>query len=262
VPRPEGYGRLIRGKDGHIERIMEEGDASVPERGVREVNVGVWCFATSDLLKVLPRLHPNNVKREYYLTDCVHLLRRAGCEVQDVACTAPEEALGVNTQQELSQAEAILRQRVLVQLMEAGVTVTAPSLTFVDAGVMIAADTVLWPGTIVLGRSQIGRRCQLGPNALIQDSILGDGVEVRASFLYGTRVGNGARIGPFAHLRTGSWVAHGARVGNFVELKCTSGRAQRSAISPTSGIARWGHSSTSGLGSSRAISMAFANRGP
>lgn len=219
LTHPGGYGRLIRGPAGHIERIVEEQEANPQERAVQEINVGVWCFDTASLLKVLPRLQCNNAKREYYLTDCVALLRQAGGEVQDVACADSQEALGVNSQQELAHAEMVLRQRTVTRLMAAGVTVTVPALTFVDAGVTIGADSVLWPGTMILGCSQIGRHCHLGPNAFIQDSVLGDGVEVRSSFLYEARVEREARIGPFAHLRQGSWVGPGARIGNFVELK-------------------------------------------
>jgi bifunctional UDP-N-acetylglucosamine pyrophosphorylase/glucosamine-1-phosphate N-acetyltransferase len=200
---PSGYGRMIVGSDGLLERIMEDRDASEDERAVTFVNSGVACWEADALLDVLPQLQPNNVKKEYYLTDAVALLRQRQRPVGVARAPDPCETQGVNTRSELAQVGRLYRQRLLEQWMQAGVTVVDPETTYLDWNVALKPDTTLWPGTVIQGPSQIGAHCQIGPYTTIESSVVKDG----------------ACVGPFAHIRPGSLIEEGAHIGNFVEVK-------------------------------------------
>jgi bifunctional UDP-N-acetylglucosamine pyrophosphorylase/glucosamine-1-phosphate N-acetyltransferase len=184
-------------------RIVEERDASEEERTVTFVNSGVACWETAELLAVLPQLQPNNVKKEYYLTDAVALLRQLQRPVGVARAPDPTETQGVNTRSELAQVARLYRQRLLEQWMQAGVTVVDPETTYLDWNVSLKPDTTLWPGTVIQGPSQIGAHCQIGPYTTIESSVVKDG----------------ARVGPFAHIRPGSLIDEGVHIGNFVEVK-------------------------------------------
>ena len=217
---PAGYGRVIRGSDGRVARIVEDRDATHAERAIREVNSGAYVFEGGALRKALASVRPNNAKGEYYLTDVVRLLGESGARVG--AWAAPggeEEILGVNTRVELARAGAVLRRRVLEKLMRGGVTVVDPAATYVDAGVRVGRDTTIWPNTHLRGKTIVGRGCVLGPSTMLTDAAVGDRAEVVASVLASARIGAGARIGPFAHLRPGAVIGSGAKVGNFTEIK-------------------------------------------
>jgi bifunctional UDP-N-acetylglucosamine pyrophosphorylase/glucosamine-1-phosphate N-acetyltransferase len=221
VPDPRGYGRILRGDDGRLQAIVEERDASPEERRVTEINSGTYVFRARDLLRALGRLKPDNAKGEYYLTDAVALLARAGRSLGAFPAADHQEALGVNTRADLARAEAVLRRRAVDALMEQGVTVMDPGSAYVDPGVRVGRDTVLWPQTFLLGRTVVGPACRLGPWTVVENSRLSAGVSARASFITESRLGRGVSVGPFAHLRPGSVIAAGAHLGSFVETKKT-----------------------------------------
>jgi bifunctional UDP-N-acetylglucosamine pyrophosphorylase/glucosamine-1-phosphate N-acetyltransferase len=131
----------------------------------------------------------------------------------------PQKALGINDRVELAEAAGILRQRILRGLMLSGVTIIDPATTYVDAGVVVGQDSVLHPMTFLHGRTVIGDECQIGPSARIIDCQLGDRVNVHASLLVQSFVGDGSRIGPFANVRPGCRIGREVKIGDFVELK-------------------------------------------
>lgn len=215
---PRGFGRVIRSAEGAVLRIVEDADASEAERAVRELNAGVYAFDAPWLWEHLPLL-PLQRKGEYYLTDLLAMAVREGCSVVTVTTDDPQEALGINTRIHLAEAETALRRRINRRWMEAGVTLIDPERTYIEVDVSIGADTVIWPDTYLRGHTTIGSGCEIGPNSLIEDSTIGDGVRVLASVVEQAVMEAGSNVGPFSHLRRGAHVGPGAHVGNFGEIK-------------------------------------------
>ena len=207
---PTGYGRLICNANGDIEAIREEKDASDSERQIRLCNSGVLAFDVLDLVHVLDRISDDNAKKEFYLTDAVHIVRSDGGQAAYVTGTA-SEVLGVNSREQLAVAEAIWQRRVRRQFMDSGVTMIAPETVWLSYDTQIGRDVTIEPNVV------------FGPGVVIEDD-----VEIRAnSHLVGidkkssagVRVACGSVIGPYARLRPGAVVGKGAHVGNFVEIK-------------------------------------------
>ncbi|MCS7173711.1 MAG: bifunctional UDP-N-acetylglucosamine diphosphorylase/glucosamine-1-phosphate N-acetyltransferase GlmU [Armatimonadetes bacterium] len=216
---PTGYGRVIRRPDGTLDRVVEEADATAEERAVSEVNTGLGCFEVGALREILPRLRAENAQGEYYLTDVFRLLREGGSRVGILQVREAEEVMGINTRKELAQAEAAMRRRVLEELMASGVTVVDPATTYVDPRARIGPDTVIHPFTVIEGETTVGRDCILGPGAHLISARVGDGVRVWWSVVEHSEIGEGSRVGPYAHLRPGCVLGRGVEVGNFAELK-------------------------------------------
>lgn len=217
---PRAYGRVVRDEMGIPRRIVEASDASPAFWGIREVNSGIWCFENHPILwRALEKISPHNVKGEYYLTDLVGLLYP---KVWAVRWENPEDLLGINDRVELAHAEAVLRRRILERWMREGVTVVDPTSVYPGPDVRVGEDTVIFPGTFVLGATEIGPNCQIGPQAYLLDSKVAEGARIWFSVLEAVEVGPGAQIGPYAHLRSGAKVGANARVGNFVEVKASS----------------------------------------
>jgi len=215
---PTGYGRVLRGPDARVRRIVEEADCSAEERQVREINAGTYVFDPRALRDALRALTPNNAQGEYYLTDTIGWLLAQGRTVS--AHTAPaEETLGVNSRRDLAAVEAVMRARLLDVLMDGGVTVVDPATTYVHAGVTVGPETVIEPQSYLEGATVVGARCTIGPQARLVDATLEDGVTVIASTVTQSSVGEGTRIGPYSHLRPGSRVGRRVEIGNFAELK-------------------------------------------
>jgi len=221
VDDPTGYGRIIRDGAGQVVAIVEQGDLKGEQRSLREVNAGIYCLEGRILHRYLHQLQPGNSQGEYLLTDVVQLAIAGGNSV--VAITAPEaEVIGVNSRDRLAVAEAIHRRRKLEDLMAAGVTVVDPAATYVDAGVSIGCDTILWPQTFILGECSIGKGCQIGPGAHLVGTRIGDRVRVQYSMVEMSEVGDDCVIGPYAHLRPNTRLGAQVSVGNYAELKNTS----------------------------------------
>jgi bifunctional UDP-N-acetylglucosamine pyrophosphorylase/glucosamine-1-phosphate N-acetyltransferase len=221
LPDATGYGRIVRGKDGGVESIVDHWDATPTEREIDEVNTSIYCFRRSLLAPALRRLSPENAQGEYYLTDAIAVLRQAGHKV--VAMTAPEtaEALGVNDRLQLAEAESALRLRINAAWMRAGVTMTDPSRTYVDASVTLGADVSLLPGVVLEGRTSVGPRSSIGPDTRLVDTVVGEGATVTYSVAREAEIGDGVTVGPYAHLRPGTRLGKGSKVGNFVEIKAS-----------------------------------------
>jgi bifunctional UDP-N-acetylglucosamine pyrophosphorylase/glucosamine-1-phosphate N-acetyltransferase len=171
---------------------------------------------------VLRRLTPDNAQGEYYLTDAVRGLLERGEKVTAVLHDDAEELLGVNTRQELARAGRTLYARKAEELQEAGVTLLDAERTWIDPRAKVGVDTVIYPNVIIEGASEIGRKCVIGPGCRLTDSTVADGAQVLDyCVVQESRIGAGARVGPFARLRPGSILEADSRVGNFVEMKKT-----------------------------------------
>jgi bifunctional UDP-N-acetylglucosamine pyrophosphorylase / glucosamine-1-phosphate N-acetyltransferase len=222
VENPTGYGRVIRTYNGDVSRIVEETDATPEEKAIKEINCGIYCVDATWLWDPLKRARADNAQREIYLTDLVEILRRDGHKVAAQRHADAGEVLGVNDRRELSVAARALHQRKVAALMEAGVTVLDPDTTFVDVDVKVGQDTILEPGVMLLGATEIGRGASIGMGSRIVDSVVGDGTILHPYCVVSlSRIGKDCRIGPFAHLRPETQLDEQARVGNFVETKKT-----------------------------------------
>ncbi len=219
-PDPTGYGRIIRGEDGGVLKIVEERDATRAQKRNNEVNTGTYLVEADFLFPALRGLKRANAQGEYYLTDIVAAARRRGMRVAALAAGDVEEVRGINTREDLAAAERTLRLRRVSAWMRSGVTVVDPETTYIGPDVRLGQDTVLHPFTSLEGRSRVGRGCVIRSHSRITDSRLDDGATVKeACVIEESRLGKGASVGPFAHLRPGTVLDSGARVGNFVEVK-------------------------------------------
>jgi len=215
---PRGFGRVVRGADGRVQAIVEEAAATPEQLKIKELNVGAYCFSADWLWEALHRL-PLSKKGEYYLTDTVALAVKAGLPVQAVVTDDPVETIGINTRVHLAEAETAMRQRINAAHMLAGVTMIDPQTIYVEAGVTIGRDTVLWPNSYLQGGTRIGENCEIGPNCIIRDTVIGNDCLVLASVLEGALLEDDVDIGPFAHLRKGAHLCKGVHMGNFGEVK-------------------------------------------
>jgi bifunctional UDP-N-acetylglucosamine pyrophosphorylase/glucosamine-1-phosphate N-acetyltransferase len=222
VERPHGYGRIVR-LNGAITRIVEERDASPAERGIREINAGIYAFDLALLFDAIRGIASENAQGEYYLPDLISIYRTRGLGVATVTVDHADEIRGINSRTELAELERLVRETKNEELMAAGVTLLDPATTYVEPDVVVGPDTVLHPNVYLEGRTVIGRACDIQAGARIVDSTLGDRVTVRNYCIIAeSKVASDAILGPFAHLRPASEVGEGAHVGNFVELKKTT----------------------------------------
>lgn len=221
LPNPKGYGRIIRSPMGDVVKIVEENEATPKEAAIQEVNSGAYCFEVGVLMDALKEIKPAGPKKEQYLTHALELIRRKGGRITAFVDTTPEEILGVNSRVHLAQAERILNRRCLDRLMVSGVTIVDPATTYVHCDVEVEADTVLLPGTVLRGKTTIGKECIVGPFTYIEDTSIGNGCEVRTSFIKGARILEKSVIGPYAHVRAETVIGPRARVGNFTEIKAS-----------------------------------------
>ncbi|MGQ0743391.1 MAG: NTP transferase domain-containing protein [Acidimicrobiales bacterium] len=200
---PTGMGRVVRDRAGRVMRIVEQADADSQEKAIDEVATSTYLFRRSLLSPALRRLRPNNSQGEYYLTDVIGVLAGAGHNVETLPAPDPAEAFGVNDRCQLAQAEEVMRDRINSGWMGSGVTMIDPRTTYVDAGVRLAPDVVLGPGTILKGNTTVGPGSQIGPHVLLRDCAIGPACSM--SFVSGQRaeVGAGVRLDPFTVLCPG-----------------------------------------------------------
>ncbi len=185
LENPRGYGRILRDKYSSICGIVEEKDADDYQRDIKEINTGIICFNKDKLYAALKHVRPNNRKREYYLTDVIGIFYKKGHSVDGVRISDIDEALGINSRQDLAKANKIMQRRINDDLMRQGITIVDPDSTFISYGTKIGKDTTIYPFTVIERDVKIGRRCL---------------------------------VGPFAHLRPGSVLQDDVRVGNFIEI--------------------------------------------
>jgi len=218
VADPAGYGRLVRDAAGRVCRLVEDADASGPQREIREVNVGAYVFNAAWLRGALSSLR-RSASGEYYLTDLIASAADAGHSVATVQLDDPIEGLGVNDRVQLATAEAVLRERVRERLMRSGVTLIDPASTFVDSTVEVGPDTVLHPHTFLCGHTRVGAGCEIGPSSQVVDTEVGDRCRIWWSVLEEAVLADEVQVGPFSHLRPGARLARGVTLGNYAEVK-------------------------------------------
>ncbi|HXQ00950.1 MAG TPA: bifunctional UDP-N-acetylglucosamine diphosphorylase/glucosamine-1-phosphate N-acetyltransferase GlmU [Solirubrobacteraceae bacterium] len=219
---PTGYGRVVREADGSVARVVETkkpGDATDAELQIREVNSGIYVFGGAALLSALPRLTADNAQREYYLPQTLDLLRADGARVAAHVVADEHLMLGVNDRVALAHVRALAQRAIAERHMLAGVTVVDPASTVIDVDVAIGQDTRIEPGSALKGSTAVGVGAVVGPHTTAIDSRIGDGAQVRMSWLSQADVHANVSVGPFAYLRPGALLREGSKVGTFVEVK-------------------------------------------
>jgi bifunctional UDP-N-acetylglucosamine pyrophosphorylase/glucosamine-1-phosphate N-acetyltransferase len=220
VEDPFGYGRILRDPEDWLEKIVEEKDAQEEEKAVREINTGIYCVKAPFLAEGLKRIGRENAQGEYYLTDLVEIADKRGLRCSAYQVADPIEVMGINTRIDLAVAHEALQQEKMRTLMLSGVTVIDPRTTYLDQMVEVGRDTVLYPNSLLQGKTKIGERCTIESNVKILDSSIGNEVTIRANtVITESKIEDHAIIGPFAHLRPLVEVKAKAKIGNFVEVK-------------------------------------------
>lgn len=219
---PTGYGRVIRHGDETIRKIVEEEDATIIELANEEVNAGTYCFKKEAVFGALEKIKPENVQEEYYLTDAIEILTKKAHRAEAYTTDESNEIIGINSRKDLALANKIMREYNLNRLMFNGVTIIDPLTVTIDQEVEIGQDTIIYPFTIIEGKTKIGKDCIVGPTVQIRDSKIADKVEIKNSSIQNSIIESEAKIGPYAHLRPKSRIGKRAKIGNFVEIKKSS----------------------------------------
>jgi len=217
---PYGYGRVVRDTDGRVLRIVEQKDATPEERALCEINSGIYCMEADFLFANIDSLGSDNAQGEFYLTDLVSIAVQQGRVCLARPTDDPDEIMGVNDRAQLAEASRILRRRINCELMSSGVSLLDPGHTYIDHGVRIGPDTVVYPNCSISGSSVIGSGCTIENGVSIAGCSIGDKCHIKAgSVLEDSELHSEVSVGPMAHLRPGTILSDHVKIGNFVETK-------------------------------------------
>jgi bifunctional UDP-N-acetylglucosamine pyrophosphorylase / glucosamine-1-phosphate N-acetyltransferase len=220
LENPTGYGRVVHAPHRGPALVVEEKDATLEEKSIKEVNAGLYCADAAFLWKTLALVSSRNAQREFYLTDLVALAAEGPGAA--AARVSPVEAAGVNDQEELSLATRAMTRHIAQALMKSGVTIEDPERFDCDEGVTVGPDTVIEPSVRLRGSTRVGSGCRIGQGSILTDTVIASGVTLHPYCVVdGASVERSAVIGPFTRLRPGSEVGEEVHLGNFVELKKT-----------------------------------------
>ena len=219
LPDAKHYGRVVRADDGQVERIVEFKDASEVERGIREINSGIYAFDAEALRAALPRITPHNAQGEKYLTDVIELARQDGRPVVGWPLTDLWQTEGVNDRSQLADLGRVLNERTCAAHMVAGVTIVDPASTWIDVDVTIAPDATILPNTQLIGATDIAEDAVVGPEVTLVDTEVGAGAVIRRAEAHLAVIGAGATVGPYSYLRPGTALGARGKIGGFVETK-------------------------------------------
>lgn len=214
-----GYGRIVRGDDGGVRKIVEQKDANDEEKKINEINSGMYVFDSESLLYALEKLTPNNAQGEYYLTDTLEILLNAGKKVGGYAIADNDEIRGINDRIQLDEAEKIMQKRINEYHMRNGVTIRNPQSVCIEDDVEIGSDSEIYQNVTIKSGTKIGSDCVIGSGSTLDKAVIGDGVNVISSVIIESEVGAGTNVGPFAYIRPNCTVGSDVKVGDFVELK-------------------------------------------
>jgi len=221
MPNPFGYGRVIKDKEHKIIKIVEEKDATEKEKGIKEVNVGVYVFVGKYLAEALKKISNNNNQKEFYLTDVIDVLNRMGKDVYALEHPDYIQFLGVNNRWELAQAEDILRKKYLsFWAINGGATIHMPETVWIEFDVDLSKDVEIFQNVVLKGETKIGEGTVIEPNCIIKNSSIGKNVKILAnSVIEDSVIEDNAVIGPFARIRNNAVIGENSQIGNFVEVK-------------------------------------------
>lgn len=219
VADPGGAGRIVRGADGAVARIVEQRDASPEELAINEINAGAYAFDGVALREMLGKISTDNDQGEEYLTDVAGLMVDGGLLVRAHRTDDPDETMGANDRVELATLRAVMRDRVNAGWMRAGAGIVDPATTWIDVTARVEPDAVVEPNTHLRGATVVARSATVGPDTSLIDTTVGEGATVVRAHAVQAEIGAGANVGPYAYLRPGTVLAATAKVGTFVETK-------------------------------------------
>lgn len=219
MENPFGYGRIVRDEKGNVKGIVEQKDATEAQKAIKEINSGIYCVEAPLLFDVLSNLGNSNAQGEYYLTDVISILNEKGEKTGGIVTDDSDMIMGINSRRQLAEAEKVMNRRVLDQLMDDGVTVMDTASVFVEKGVKVGQDTILYPFTWLQGDTVIGENCEVGPNVRMENVKMGNDCHLQFAYAHDCEVKNSVTAGPYVHLRPDTVVADKVKIGNFVEIK-------------------------------------------
>jgi bifunctional UDP-N-acetylglucosamine pyrophosphorylase/glucosamine-1-phosphate N-acetyltransferase len=219
---PSGYGRIVRGADGHVSRIVEDRDAGPEERALTEINTGLLAMRTGPLARHVAALDRDNAQGEYYLTDVIGRVSDAGGSIAAVQPNHEWEVRGVNSRAQLAALERTWQQWLAEELMASGVSLRDPARIEIRGRLQAEPDTTIDVGCVFEGDVRLGAGVRIGAHCVLRDTTVGDDAVIEPhSVLQGAEIGRACSVGPFARLRPGSRLREAAKIGNFVETKNT-----------------------------------------
>lgn len=220
LENPKDFGRILRDDNHAICAIVEEKDLLPTQHSLKEINSGIYLFPADFLKENLTQLKNNNAQKEYYLTDMIQCAVKNHIPIHSFSPLAVEEILGVNDRAQLARLERYFQREQAKKFMQQGVALLDPERFDVRGTLTIGQDVIIDMNAIFEGNVIIGNDCTIGPNTLIRNTIIADGVEIKAnSVIDGAEIANGCIIGPFARIRPGTILSAGSHIGNFVEIK-------------------------------------------
>ena len=228
LKNPTGFGRILRGEDNRIAKIVEEQDTDTYERAIGEINVGAYCFKAGELFPTLEKIRPDNAKKEYYLTDAIELLSRKRAKVESVSTGQEQEAFGVNSRSDLTCASDIINKRNIENLVSNGVTIVDPATTYIYGEIEAGRDTIIYPHTFIEGKVKIGKACLIGPFARIRSgTILEDKAEI-GNFVEVVRskVGSGSKVKHLSYIGD-TTIGKGVNIGAGTIIANYDGKKKR-----------------------------------
>jgi bifunctional UDP-N-acetylglucosamine pyrophosphorylase/glucosamine-1-phosphate N-acetyltransferase len=218
-PDPTGYGRIIRDENNELSKIVEERDANEDQKFIVEINSGVYAFDGAKLVDAIGKITNSNSQGELYLTDVIGILKNSGDSIAAIMLDDFTEILGVNDRAQLAESAALLRDRINDQWMREGVTIIDPTTTWIDATAKLSNDVTLHPGSAILGLTTVATGAVIGPRTTLTDCVVKEGAAVLESIATNTIIGEGATVGPFTYLRSGTVLGDNTKAGAFVEIK-------------------------------------------
>ena len=218
---PSGYGRVIRDGSGSVVAVVEDRDCSDEQRRIGEINAGLYAVRAGELVDALELVTNDNAQGEYYLTDVVGILVSKGDKLEAVNASA-EEVAGINTQDQLADAQKALQQRINKGLMDKGVWMLDPDRIYIEETVSVEPGARIYPGVHLEGHTTVAAGSQIGPEVFAVDSSIGAGSTIWYAVLREAKVGDNCEVGPYASLRSGTVLEAGSKIGTFVETKNTT----------------------------------------
>ena len=219
LPDGERYGRIVRNSKGDVEKIVEAKDCTPQQLEIKEINTGIFCFKNKLLFENLQEIGNDNAQNEYYLTDLVEIFNRKQLRVRAAVVSDPQETMGVNDRVDLAKAQKWMTRHECERHMRNGVTIVDPDTTYIDVGVQIGQDTVIYPNVMIQGNTVIGSNVTIYSNSFLRNAVIGDAAVIDSSKIVESSVGARTTIGPMSHLRNHTEIAEDCRIGNFVEFK-------------------------------------------
>jgi bifunctional UDP-N-acetylglucosamine pyrophosphorylase/glucosamine-1-phosphate N-acetyltransferase len=220
LSNPSGYGRIVRDADGSVQEIVEEKDATLVQKAIKEINTGIMVLPSNSLKKWLKALRSSNAQGEYYLTDVIAMAVKDGVPIRTTQADDEFETIGVNSRDQLAALERLHQLNIANQLMDAGVSLADPARIDVRGSLECGSDVFIDVGCVFEGSVTVASGTKIGPYCVIRNSVIGKGVVIHAySHIDGAKVGQQSIIGPYARLRPGADLANDVHIGNFVEVK-------------------------------------------